>query len=51
MGLKVNDAVGSTMAFATLCLARLFHGFNCRGDKSIFSIGLLSNRYSWMALV
>ena len=49
MGLKVNDAVGSTMAFATLCLARLFHGFNCRGDKSIFSIGLFSNRYSWMA--
>ena len=24
----------STMAFATLCLARLFHGFNCRGKGS-----------------
>ena len=49
MGLKINEAVGSTMAFATLCLARLFHGFNCRGDKSIFSIGLFSNISSWMA--
>ena len=37
------------MAFATLCLARLFHGFNCRDNKSIFSIGLFSNKYSWMA--
>lgn len=34
----------STMAFATLCLARLFHGFNCRGKNSIFKLGLLSNR-------
>ncbi|EOR27986.1 Calcium-transporting ATPase [bioreactor metagenome] len=49
MGLKTNEAVASTMAFSTLCLARLFHGFNCRGDKSIFSIGLFSNRFSWMA--
>lgn len=49
IGLKTNSNVASTMAFATLCLARLFHGFNCRGDKSIFSIGLFSNRYSWMA--
>lgn len=49
MGLKTNEAVASTMAFSTLCLARLFHGFNCRGDKSILSIGLFSNRFSWMA--
>ena len=34
----------STMAFATLCLARLFHGFNCRSDNSIFKIKLLSNK-------
>ena len=49
VGLKTNDDTASTMAFATLCLARLFHGFNCRDNKSIFSIGLFSNKYSWMA--
>ncbi|MGG7213637.1 cation-translocating P-type ATPase [Clostridium nigeriense] len=49
IGLKTDNEVASTMAFATLCLARLFHGFNCRDDKSIFSIGLFTNKYSWMA--
>ena len=49
IGLKTDNNVASTMAFATLCLARLFHGFNCRDDKSIFSIGLFSNKFSWMA--
>ena len=38
-----------TMAFSTLCIARLFHGFNCRGNKSIFSLGIFTNKYSWMA--
>lgn len=41
-----SDAVASTMAFATLTLARLFHGFNCRSSHSIFRIGLKSNLYS-----
>ena len=36
----------STMAFATLCLARLWHGFNCRGRENIFRLGLFSNMYS-----
>lgn len=49
MGLKTDSNVASTMAFATLCLARLFHGFNCRDDKSIFSIGLFTNKFSWTA--
>ncbi|MCF0148288.1 MAG: cation-translocating P-type ATPase [Clostridium sp.] len=49
MGLKTDSNVASTMAFATLCLARLFHGFNCRDDKSIFSIGLFTNVASWLA--
>ena len=44
-----NDSVARTMAFSTLCLARLFHGFNCRGKKSVFSLGVFSNRYSWYA--
>lgn len=49
IGLSTNDSAASTMAFSTLCLARLFHGFNCRGDKSIFSLGVFSNKYSWYA--
>ena len=39
----------STMAFATLCLARLFHGFNCRGKNSIFRLGVFANKYTWGA--
>lgn len=42
-------AVASTMAFATLTLARLFHGFNCRSEHSIFKIKFKSNLYSVMA--
>ena len=48
-GRQVNEATASTMAFATLCLARLFHGFNCRSKKSIFKIGLLTNKFSLYA--
>lgn len=39
-------AVASTMAFCTLTLARLFHGFNCRSSHSIFRIGFAGNWYS-----
>ena len=28
-------ALGSTMAFSTLCLSRLFHGFNCKADRPV----------------
>ena len=41
-----NAGLASTMAFATLTLARLFHGFTCRSDKSIFKLGILSNMWS-----
>ena len=51
IGLEVTPAHASTMAFATLCLGRLFHGFNCRGKKSIVHLGLFSNRYSVGAFV
>ena len=44
-----NAAVASTMAFATLCLARLFHGFNCRGKESIIALGVFRNPYVWLA--
>ena len=43
--------LASTMAFATLTLARLFHGFNCRSNHSIFKIGLMSNMYSICAFL
>ena len=50
LGLSAGGAaMASTMAFATLTLARLFHGFNCRGTESIFKLGLGSNKYSLMA--
>ena len=35
-----------TLAFATLTLARLFHGFNCRGAESIFKLKFSTNRAS-----
>ena len=43
-GLTVSNTMACTMAFATLCLARLFHGFNCRGESSVFH--LPANYYS-----
>ena len=50
IGLKTNHATASTMAFATLCLARLLHGFNCRGKEPIYK-KLFSNIYSVFAFV
>lgn len=49
MGLHESAALASTMAFTTLTLARLFHGFNCRSRYSIFQIGFSGNRYSLAA--
>lgn len=46
IGLQTNAALASTMAFATLTLARLFHGFNCRSKHSIFKLGFSGNWYS-----
>ena len=46
LGLAVNSGVAGTMAFAALTLARLFHGFTCRSDFSIFKIKLTSNMWS-----
>ena len=39
--------LGSTYAFGTLCLARLFHGYNCKSDHPvIFSKRFFNNK--WM---
>lgn len=47
IGLSWGDApVGMTMAFGTLCMGRLFHGFNCKSDKPvIFTKAFFDNPY------
>ena len=38
--------LGSTYAFGTLCLARLFHGFNCKSDRPvIFTKRFFNNKW------
>ena len=50
LGLRTGGAgTASIMAFATLTLARLFHGFNCRSEHSIIRLGLGGNLWSVMA--
>lgn len=37
--------LGSTMAFGTLCVSRLFHGFNCKSDRPVvFTRRLWNNK-------
>lgn len=49
LGYAESAAVGATMAFSVLTLARLFHGFNCRGRDSIVKLGFRSNPFSLVA--
>ncbi|WP_036129114.1 cation-translocating P-type ATPase [Lysinibacillus sphaericus] len=52
IGLSTGDTLtASTMAFTTLCLSRLVHGFNSRSKQSIFAIGVFSNKYTWLAFI
>ena len=51
IGLKTNNQTASTMAFSTLCLARLWHSFNSRSKKSIIKQGLFSNKYILYAIL
>lgn len=52
IGLKKGGAVkASTMAFATLSLARLFHLVNYRNNKNIFTVGLFSNKMAIYAFL
>ncbi len=46
LGNKVSPLMASTMAFATLCLARLFEGFDSRGKYSLFKLKIRSNLFS-----
>ena len=44
IGLRADALTGSTMAFATLCLSRLFHGFSCKAQRPVlFSRRLWNN--------
>ncbi len=45
-GMETNSATAVTMAFATLTLARLFHGFNSRSDMSLLKLKFSTNMYS-----
>lgn len=51
IGLSQSAAAASTMAFAILCLGRLFAGFGCRSDKPLSYIGIFSNRFSNIAFL
>lgn len=45
IGLGVSPEAGSTMAFATLCLSRLFHGFTCKKDGWVlFTKNMFNNK-------
>ena len=47
IGYHQNGALlGSTFAFGTLCLARLFHGFSCKSDHPvIFAKVFFNNKW------
>lgn len=50
IGSQTSLDCAMTMAFITLSLARLFHGFNCRdNDHSLAALGLGTNRYVLLA--
>ena len=53
LGLAAGGAaVGSTMAFATLCLSRLFHGFSCKSGRPVlFTRKFWNNRFLLGAFV
>ena len=45
-GLQTSPEAGSTMAFAVLCMSRLFHGFNCKADEPVlFKKVMFNNVY------
>lgn len=46
IGYETSTEAAMTMAFSTLCFARLWHGFNSRGKQSIFKLGLTTNVYT-----
>lgn len=39
-----NPVIGRSMSFAVLSLSQLVHSFNMRSERSVFEVGLFSNR-------
>ncbi len=47
-----SPLLASTMAFGTLCISRLFHGFNCKSDRPVvFTKALFNNKALWGAFI
>ncbi len=46
----MSNELATTMSFLTITLARLFHGFNCRGKQSVVKLGIHTNWYILLAL-
>ena len=51
IGLKESPAVASTMAFSTLCLGRLVHGFTSKSNSVLTIKEFASNKFSWYAFL
>lgn len=47
-----GSGLASTMAFATLCLSRLVHGFNCKSERPVlFTKYFYNNKFLWFAFL
>ena len=51
IGLHSSPMMACSMAFLTLTMSRLLHGFNCRDQKSIFALGFKRNMFSLYAFL
>jgi len=51
-GLQVSPEMASTMAFYTLCLSRLMHGYSCKQEKPVFlSKAMFNNKATTYAFL
>lgn len=48
--LKANSAQGTTMAFLTMSIAEIFHAYNSRSEKSVFTLRT-HNKVLWAAMI
>ena len=45
-----GDYLGMTMAFATLCMSRLWHGFSCKSEEPVlFRKQMINNPFGLLA--
>jgi hypothetical protein len=53
LGLELSNDVktAQTMTFLTLSSIQLFHAFNIKSDKSVFSKQVFDNKYLWIAFI